>query len=95
MEKNISHNFFKVLYSIFSQYTTRRNGFPHPLQQLPLKATPVQEVDEHLCGLRSFRGHLHILLVNQSHKLSGLQDLHDCIDRLLQLPLTQQDLAHN
>ncbi|XVE67261.1 hypothetical protein DITRI_Ditri08aG0146200 [Diplodiscus trichospermus] len=28
-----------------------------------------------------------------SHKLDGLQDLHDCIDRLLQLPLTQQALA--
>ncbi|WRX13741.1 Protein BPS1, partial [Theobroma cacao] len=28
-----------------------------------------------------------------SHKLNGLQDLHDCTDRLLQLPLTQQALA--
>ncbi|XP_062021134.1 uncharacterized protein LOC133737629 [Rosa rugosa] len=28
-----------------------------------------------------------------SHRLSGLQDLHDCVDRLLQLPLTQQSLA--
>ncbi|XP_016649019.1 PREDICTED: uncharacterized protein LOC103330142 [Prunus mume] len=32
-----------------------------------------------------------------SHKLTGLQDLHNCVDGLLQLPLTQQALAqeHN
>ncbi|KAM0991236.1 hypothetical protein ACFX13_009779 [Malus domestica] len=28
-----------------------------------------------------------------SHKLGGLQDLHDCVEKLLQLPLTQQALA--
>ncbi|KAJ7978684.1 hypothetical protein O6P43_002178 [Quillaja saponaria] len=27
------------------------------------------------------------------HKLSGLQDLHDCVEKLLQLPLTQQSIV--
>ncbi|GLT43005.1 hypothetical protein SLA2020_169820 [Shorea laevis] len=29
-----------------------------------------------------------------SHKLNGLQDLHDCVDEFLQLPLTQEALSH-
>ncbi|XWS62586.1 hypothetical protein CRYUN_Cryun06bG0023600 [Craigia yunnanensis] len=28
-----------------------------------------------------------------NHKLNGLQDLYDCVDKLLQLPFSQQDLA--
>ncbi|KAI4298321.1 hypothetical protein L6164_031895 [Bauhinia variegata] len=28
-----------------------------------------------------------------SHKLRGLQDLHDCIEKLVQLPVTQEVLA--
>ncbi|PQM36036.1 uncharacterized protein Pyn_25747 [Prunus yedoensis var. nudiflora] len=67
-------------------FHTRSNSFPsrpHPI---------VQEVDEHVCRLRSSEA-TSTSSSSISHKLSGLQDLHDCVDRLLQLPLTQQALA--
>ncbi|KAF7810876.1 DUF241 domain protein [Senna tora] len=31
-------------------------------------------------------------IFNNYHKLSGLQDLHDCVEKLIQLPLTQEAL---
>ncbi|XP_008236145.1 PREDICTED: uncharacterized protein LOC103334942 [Prunus mume] len=67
-------------------FHTRSNSFPsrpHPI---------VQEVDKCLCRLRSSEA-TSTSSSSISHKLSGLQDLHDCVDRLLQLPLTQQALA--
>ncbi|PQM36033.1 uncharacterized protein Pyn_25744 [Prunus yedoensis var. nudiflora] len=67
-------------------FHTRSNSFPsrpHPV---------LQEVDELLCRLRSSEAN-SASSSSISHKLSGLQDLHDCVDRLLQLPLTQQALA--
>ncbi|ONH92439.1 hypothetical protein PRUPE_8G175600 [Prunus persica] len=67
-------------------FHTRSNSFPsrsHPV---------LQEVDELLCRLRSSEA-TSASSSSISHKLSGLQDLHDCVDRLLQLPLTQQALA--
>ncbi|PQM36035.1 uncharacterized protein Pyn_25746 [Prunus yedoensis var. nudiflora] len=68
-------------------FHTRSNSFPsrpHPI---------VQEVEEHLCRLRSSEATSTSSSPSISHKLSGLQELHDCVDRLLQLPLTQQALA--
>ncbi|BFG42422.1 hypothetical protein CerSpe_286960 [Prunus speciosa] len=65
---------------------TRSNSFnsrPHPI---------VQEVHEHLCRLRSSEA-TSTSSSSISHELSGLQDLHGSVDRLLQLPLTQQALA--
>ncbi|CAL2241261.1 unnamed protein product [Prunus armeniaca] len=67
-------------------FHTRSNSFtsrPHPI---------VQEVDEHLCRLRSSEA-TSTSSTSISHKLTGLQDLHGCVDRLFQLPLTQQALA--
>ncbi|XP_021814066.1 uncharacterized protein LOC110756890 [Prunus avium] len=67
-------------------FHTRSNSFPsmpHPI---------VQEVDEHLCRLRSSEA-ASTSSSSICHKLSGLQDLHDCVDKLLLLPLTQQALA--
>ncbi|KAL6209165.1 hypothetical protein ACLB2K_020108 [Fragaria x ananassa] len=67
-------------------YHTRSNSFPsrpHPL---------FQEVDEHLCRLRSSEA-TSTSSSTISHKLNGLQDMYGCVDRLLQLPLTQQSLA--
>ncbi|VVA30024.1 PREDICTED: Protein of unknown function DUF241 [Prunus dulcis] len=67
-------------------FHTRSNSFPsrsHPV---------LQEVDELLCRLRSSEA-TSASSSSISHKLSGLQDLHDCVDRLLQLPLSQQALA--
>ncbi|CBI37787.3 hypothetical protein VitviT2T_003201 [Vitis vinifera] len=57
---------------------------PHPL---------VPEFDKHLCRLRTSQAASSSSSV--SHRLSGLKDLHDCVDDLLLLPLTQQTLAHH
>ncbi|KAB2630671.1 hypothetical protein D8674_008190 [Pyrus ussuriensis x Pyrus communis] len=67
-------------------FHTRSNSFPsrpHPI---------IQEIDEHLCRLRSSED-TSTSSSSISHKLSGLQDLHDCVEKLLQLPLTQQALS--
>ncbi|EEF36644.1 uncharacterized protein LOC8282412 [Ricinus communis] len=56
---------------------------PHPL---------MSELDDHFCRLRACEG-TSTSSTSISHKLSGLQDLHDCVDKLLLLPLTQQTLA--
>ncbi|KAB2636359.1 hypothetical protein D8674_026893 [Pyrus ussuriensis x Pyrus communis] len=67
-------------------FHTRSNSFPsrpHPI---------AQEVDELLCRLRSSEA-TSTSSSSISHKLNGLQDLQDCVDRLLQLPLNQQALA--
>uniref|UniRef100_A0A2N9GXD4 Integrase catalytic domain-containing protein n=1 Tax=Fagus sylvatica TaxID=28930 RepID=A0A2N9GXD4_FAGSY len=50
---------------------------PHPL---------ITQIDEHLCRLKTSE----VTSSSICHKLSGLQDLHDCVDKLLLLPLTQQ-----
>ncbi|GMN38275.1 hypothetical protein TIFTF001_007504 [Ficus carica] len=64
---------------------TRSNSFPS--KQHPL----IPEFDEKLCRLRSSEAASSLTLL--SGKLSGLQDLHDCVDRLLLLPLNQQALS--
>ncbi|PON61498.1 hypothetical protein TorRG33x02_281460 [Trema orientale] len=67
-----------------SQYHVRSNSFPtkpHPL---------FQQCEEHLCRLGASNATSSSSI---SHKLSGLEDLHDCVEKLLQLPLTQQALV--
>ncbi|PIA46947.1 hypothetical protein AQUCO_01500465v1 [Aquilegia coerulea] len=54
---------------------------PHPL---------TVKVEEQLNRLRSSEGSSSSSI---EHNLAGLKDLHDCVDDLLQLPLTQQVLA--
>ncbi|XP_057440460.1 uncharacterized protein LOC130732426 [Lotus japonicus] len=54
---------------------------PHPL---------VSEIEEHLQRLNDTSS---VSSSSISHKLNGLLDLHDCIDKLLQLPIKQQALA--
>lgn len=74
---------------------TRRNGFPTRSNNFPSRPHPiVQEIDEHLCRLRSSEA-TSTSSTSISQKLSGLQDLHDSVETLLQyqLPLTQQALA--
>nr|XP_023906671.1 uncharacterized protein LOC112018376 [Quercus suber]POF18296.1 hypothetical protein CFP56_47541 [Quercus suber] len=59
----------------------RSNSFPsepHPL---------IPQIDEHLCRLKTSEATLSSSIC---HKLSDLQDLHNCVDELLLLPLTQQ-----
>ncbi|KAM1243660.1 hypothetical protein ACFX2G_035890 [Malus domestica] len=67
-------------------FHTRSNSFPsrpHPI---------AQQVGELLCRLRSSEA-TSTSSSSISHKLNGLQDLQDCVDRLLQLPLNRQALA--
>ncbi|CAK9316049.1 unnamed protein product [Citrullus colocynthis] len=59
---------------------------------LPSKPHPiVNQVDEHLCRLKSSEATSSTSSL--CHRLSSLQDLHDCIDELLLLPFTQQTLV--
>lgn len=60
----------------------RSNSFPtapHPF---------VSQFEEHLKRLKGSEATSSV-----SNKLNGMQDLHDCIDKLLQLPIEQQALA--
>ncbi|KAL6346920.1 hypothetical protein AAG906_003037 [Vitis piasezkii] len=59
---------------------------PHPL---------VPEFDKHLSRLRTSQSASSSSSSSISHRLSGLKDLHDCVDDLLLLPLTQQTLAQH
>ncbi|XP_041010589.1 uncharacterized protein LOC121254562 [Juglans microcarpa x Juglans regia] len=63
-------------------YHARSNSLPsrpHPA---------ITQLDEHLCSLRASESGSSSSSI--CHKLSGLQDVHDSVDKLLQLPLTQQ-----
>ncbi|XP_048447780.1 uncharacterized protein LOC125480732 [Pyrus x bretschneideri] len=95
MERNSSitivNSLEGLLFYLFSNHKdemafhTRSNSFPsrpHPI---------VEEVYELLCRLRSSESTSTSSSI--SHKLSNLKDLHDCVEKLLQLPLTQQSLA--
>ncbi|GAY53609.1 hypothetical protein CUMW_150440 [Citrus unshiu] len=56
---------------------------------LPTKSHPfTSEIEETLSRLRSSQAASNI-----GHIINGLQDLHDCVDKILQLPLTQQALS--
>ncbi|KAE8689225.1 putative Eukaryotic translation initiation factor 3 subunit A [Hibiscus syriacus] len=71
--------------NIQTSYHTRSNSFPsrsHPL---------TSEVDEHLSRLASSKSASTSSSLN--YKLGRLQDLHDCIDKLIQLPFTRQILS--
>ncbi|KAL5562392.1 hypothetical protein UlMin_032139 [Ulmus minor] len=67
-----------------SKYHIRSNSFPtrpHPL---------FNQCDEQLCRLVASEASSSSTI---SSKLSGLEDLHGCVDKLLLLPLTQQALV--
>ncbi|GMN38271.1 hypothetical protein TIFTF001_007524 [Ficus carica] len=66
-------------------YHTRSNSLPS--RDRPL----IPEFNEQLCRLRSSEAASSSTLL--SSKLSGLQDLHYCVDKLLLLPLNQQALS--
>ena len=56
---------------------------------LPSKSHPViDECNEHLIRLGD--SHATSSSTSLAHKLIGLEDLHLCVEKLLQLPLTQQ-----
>ncbi|KAJ7978687.1 hypothetical protein O6P43_002180 [Quillaja saponaria] len=68
-----------------SSYHARSNSLPsrpHPV---------IPKLDEHLCRLRSLEATSSTSSsASICHKLSGLQELHDCVDDMLLLPTTQQ-----
>ncbi|XP_058759015.1 uncharacterized protein LOC131632249 [Vicia villosa] len=65
----------------------RSNSLPstsHPL---------ISQFEDHLQRLKTSEGASSESSSSISNKLNGMQDLHDCIDMLLQLPIGQQTLA--
>ncbi|WCJ39982.1 hypothetical protein M5689_020921 [Euphorbia peplus] len=63
-------------------------------ESLPSRPHPIiAEIDDQICRLKSHDSETtsSTSLVNQ---LNGLQDLHDSVDKLLLLPLTQQLFSH-
>ncbi|CAN1770782.1 hypothetical protein LINPERHAP1_LOCUS11708 [Linum perenne] len=69
-------------------FHARSNSFPsraHPI---------VSEFDEQLCRLRQSQA-ASTSSSSISHKLSSLQDVYDCVDKLIQLPSTQQAMIHD
>ncbi|XWS40264.1 hypothetical protein CRYUN_Cryun18bG0125700 [Craigia yunnanensis] len=71
--------------NIQSSYHSRCNSLPS--RQHPLTS----QIDENLSRLRASEAASTSSSIG--HKLNGLQDLHECVDLLLQLPRTQQALA--
>ncbi|PPS11679.1 hypothetical protein GOBAR_AA08975 [Gossypium barbadense] len=67
-----------------ASYHARSNSLPS--RQHPI----VSQIDENLNRLRASQSASTSSSIG--HNLSGLQDLHECVDVLLQFPLTQQAL---
>nr|KYP66096.1 hypothetical protein KK1_012380 [Cajanus cajan] len=70
-----------------SHFHARSNSLPsrpHPL---------ILQCNEHLDRLRASH-ETSSSSSSLSHKLGGLQDLHECVEKLFQLPLTQEALHH-
>ncbi|KAF2302352.1 hypothetical protein GH714_034554 [Hevea brasiliensis] len=60
---------------------------------LPSRSHPLMsKLDDYICRLRASEA-TSTSSTSIAHKLNGLPDLHDCIDKLLLLPLIQQALA--
>ncbi|KAA3460882.1 DUF241 domain protein [Gossypium australe] len=68
-----------------ASYHARSNSLPS--RQHPI----ISQIDENLNRLRASQSAATSSSIG--HNLSGLQDLHECVDVLLQFPLTQQALA--
>lgn len=72
----------------------QKNGFRARSNSLPSRPHPlVSQFDEQMCRLRDSQPTSTSSSSSVGHKLTGLQDLYDCVSKLLQLPLTQQNLV--
>ncbi|KAJ1393645.1 hypothetical protein SESBI_34829 [Sesbania bispinosa] len=61
---------------------------------LPSAAHPfISQLEKHLQRLKGSEATSSLSSSSLSHRLNDMQDLHDCIDKLLQLPIEQQTLA--
>ncbi|KAK1362248.1 hypothetical protein POM88_046722 [Heracleum sosnowskyi] len=69
---------------------TRNNGHSRSISLPSIPHPSTANVEEHLFRLRSSESAPSSLLCN---KLSGLKELYECIDDLLNLPLVQQKLG--
>ncbi|KAB5541645.1 hypothetical protein DKX38_014619 [Salix brachista] len=70
-----------------------KTSFHARSNSLPSRPHPIiSEFDEHICRVRDSEA-TSTSSSSIGHKLSGLQDLYDSVDKFLQLPLTQQSLA--
>ncbi|CAN1134722.1 hypothetical protein LINPERPRIM_LOCUS15929 [Linum perenne] len=69
-----------------TSFHARSNSLPSDRQH-PL----VTELDDQVCRLRQSEATTSSSSIY--HKLNSLQDLYDCVDQLLQLPLTQQTIV--
>ncbi|KAF3434830.1 hypothetical protein FNV43_RR21917 [Rhamnella rubrinervis] len=70
-----------------ASYHVRSNSLPSRPHAV------ISEFDEKLCRLRASEATSSSVSTSLSCKLSGLQDLLDCVNRLLLLPLNQQALS--
>ncbi|MBA0769514.1 hypothetical protein Gotri_018238, partial [Gossypium trilobum] len=68
-----------------ASYHARSNSLPS--RQHPIAS----QIDDNLNRLRASQSASTSSSIG--HNLNGLQDLHECVDVLLQFPLTQQALA--
>ncbi|KAB5541647.1 hypothetical protein DKX38_014621 [Salix brachista] len=71
----------------------QKTGFHARSNSFPSRPNPViTQHDEHLCRSRASEGGASTSS-SLGGKLSSLQDLHDCVNKLLLLPLNQQAIA--
>ncbi|KAJ6927523.1 hypothetical protein NC651_011537 [Populus alba x Populus x berolinensis] len=72
--------------------SNHKNSFHARSNSLPSRENPIiTQLDEHLIRLRASED--ASTSSSFSGKLSRLQDLHDCVNKVLLLPLTQQAIA--
>ncbi|KAH7518303.1 hypothetical protein FEM48_Zijuj09G0157100 [Ziziphus jujuba var. spinosa] len=70
-------------------YYTRSNSLPSRPQPL------IPEFDEQLCRFGTSEAASSSASTSLGRRLSGLQDLHDCVDRLLLLTLNQRAISQH
>ncbi|XVF68037.1 hypothetical protein PTKIN_Ptkin10aG0170800 [Pterospermum kingtungense] len=76
-----------------SSSLNQKSNFHARSNSLPSRPHPVvPQIDEHLCRLKSNEA-ASTSSSSIGQKLSGLRDLYELVDSLLQLPLTQNSLA--
>jgi hypothetical protein len=72
--------------------SNQKTGFHARSNSFPSRLNPaITQLDEHLCRSRASEG--ACTSSSLGGKLSSLQDLHDCVNKLLFLPLNQQAIA--
>ncbi|KAB2045939.1 hypothetical protein ES319_D01G198500v1 [Gossypium barbadense] len=76
-----------------SSTLNQKSNFHARSSSLPSRPHPlVTQIDEHLCRLKANES-ASSSSSSMSQKLSGLSNLYELVDNLLQLPLTQKSLA--